>query len=245
MVDYGWKGNVELSAAAAVIVPVAISVAATVVAISVAAAVVAISVAAIVAAAVSIAAIVAAAISIAAAFSYITVRRAEDWTEAAAGTGFCCWRKEIQREADIFKCGTRIANGCCGGAAFRYASAQRIYYHIYSAEQLYNGEQTDGYIDSDGSAQSCIAIMLSCVAGITSAAASAIAAARAAGRMPQFCCKSHRFAFCNDEGSAVGSAVAELVCHSGDIGFGGAEQCYPQVIHICGINTADEAAIRQ
>lgn len=82
----------------------------------------------------------------------LAVGRTEDGAEAAAGTRLCGGRKQIQREADVFKAGTGIAVGCLRGAAFRHTSAQGMHQHIYGAEQLYDGEQADGDIDCNGGA---------------------------------------------------------------------------------------------
>lgn len=259
----GWKGNsfrkssavaavvisVVVSVSIAISIPVTVSVTISVsvtvsvfVAIPISVAVsiaISVSMTVSVAVSVSVAISVSTTVSVAVSVSEITVRGTEDGTETAAGARFSRRREQIHREADIFESFARIAVSCRRSAAFGHASAQRIYYHVDGAEQLYNGEQTDGYIDSDRCAQGGIAVVPTGIAGITAT----IAATGVAGRMTQFCCQSDGFAFGDDERSAVGSAVAELVCYSGHIGFGGTKQSHPQVVGVCGIYAPNKTSI--
>lgn len=154
------------------------------------------------------------------AVAYIAVRRTEDGSEAAAGFRLRRGGEDIQREADIFKARTRIGRICKGSAAFRQASAQRIYDHIHRAIEFYDGEKPDGHIHGNGCAKGGIA---GCgggaAAGITAAG---IAAAGAAGRIAQLCRQRNRLALCNGKRPAVGIAAAkELIGYGGHVGFGG------------------------
>ena len=199
----GWKGNVfwELSAVAAVIVSVAVSV-------TISAPI-----------AFSIAVSVAISASVTISVSEFAVRGTEDGAKAAAGVGLSHRGEQIHRKTDILEAFAGVTICCQRGTAFRHTSAQRIYHHIYRTEQLHDGEQPDGHIDSDRCAQGSIAVVPSGIAGI--AATAAVTAARIAGRMTQLCRQSHSLAFGNDERSAAGSAVAELVCYRGYVGFSG------------------------
>lgn len=146
----------------------------------------------------------------------LTVGGTENGPEATAGAGFCGGRKQIQREADVFKAGTGITVGRLRGAAFRHTSAKRMHQHIHGAEQLYDGEQANGDIDCDGGTQSSIATDRNRT-GITAA----VAVAGIAGRMPQLRRQRHSFPLCHHEGAAIGCTVGELIGNGGDICFRG------------------------
>lgn len=169
---------------------------------------------------------------------FIAVGIAEDRAEAAAGAGLCGRGKHIQREADIFEIAAGVIVCGCGGAGFRHAAAQRMDHHIHRTEQLHDGEQADGHIDCHRGTQGCIA-----AAEGTAAVAAVMrtAGVAAAVWIAQLCCQSNGLAFRYHEGAAVGIAAGELVGGGGHIGFRGAKQGHPQVIHIGGMDVTDEA----
>ena len=77
-----------------------------------------------------------------------TVRGTENRAKATAGLGCSGGRKHIHRETDIFEIRAGIARAANSCAAFRQASAKRIYHHVYGAVQFYDAEQTNRDIDS-------------------------------------------------------------------------------------------------
>lgn len=182
-------------------------------------------------------------------------------TKTAAGAGLCGRGEQIQGEGNTVKVAAGIYISICGSAAgFGNTVAERVYQHVYGAEQFDNGEQTQCDIDGNGCAHGSIAIVTAkavaaAVITATVVAATAIAAtmvavavivaAATASRIFQFGCQPNGFAFCGNEGSAMRIAAAvEQVGHTGDIGFCGTEQCYFQGVRTGGIGAADGAAVR-
>lgn len=172
----------------------------------------------------------------------LAVGRTENRTKAAAGFWFCRGREHIQREANVFKVSAGVTGNGGVGAGFGHASAQRIDYHIYGAEQFYDGEQTDGNIDCHRSPHGCIAIGQG--DGIAFAMVVVVAGVTAAAWIAQVCLQGDCLAFCDSEGAAVGITAAVIqIGGSGDIGFCGAKQSYPQMITVSGRDAADETAV--
>ena len=58
----------------------------------------------------------------------------------------------------MFKVTAGVTGDRCRSAGFRHTSAQRVDYHIDSAEQFYNGKQSDADIDCYGSAHGGISV---------------------------------------------------------------------------------------
>lgn len=135
--------------------------------------------------------------------------------------------------------------GICS-TAFGDTSAQRIYHDIDRAEQLYNRKQTDGYINCNGCAESSIAAALG---GITVAAAGMAGIAGMAGVAgvtageTQLCIQRNCFPLRNDERSALGCGILELIGYGGHICLGRAEERYAQMMAAGGINRPDKTAV--
>ena len=94
------------------------------------------------------------------------------------------------------------------------SAAQRIYHDIDRTEQLYNCKQTDGYINCNGCAESSIAAALGGIAvaaaGMAGVAGMAGIAGVTAGET-QLCIQRNRFPLRNDERSALGCGILELI----------------------------------
>lgn len=177
-------------------------------------------------------------------------------TEATAGTGLCGRREQIQRERNAVKVAARISISVCGKTArFRYAVAKAVYQHVYSAEQFDDGKQTQCYINGDGCAHRCVAIVTAAVAASTAVAAAVTAAAviastivaaavAAAARVFQFRCQTNSFPFRCYKGTAMGIAAAvKQIGYSGDIGFCGTKQSHFQCVRTGSVCTADGTAV--
>ena len=145
----------------------------------------------------------------------LAVGRAEDGAKAAAALRFCGRRKHIQREADIFEVSAGVPGNSGIGAGFRHTSAQRIDYHIHSAEQFYDGEQTDGNIDCHRGTHGCIAVRNGNGVTFTAVVVMVMAGVAAVAGIPQICLQGNGLTFCNGEGAAAGIAAAVVQISSG------------------------------
>ena len=170
----------------------------------------------------------------------LTVGRAEDGAKAAAALRFCGRRKHIQREADIFEVSAGVPGNSGIGAGFRHTSAQRIDYHIHSAD----GEQTDGNIDCHRGTHGCIAVRNGNGVTFTAVVVMVMAGVAAVAGIPQVCLQGNGLTFCNGEGAAAGIAAAVVqISSGGNVSFCRAEQSYPQVVAVGGRDAANETSI--
>ena len=156
--------------------------------------------AAIVTAAVAAASIVTAAVAAASQAVDLTVGRTKDGTEPAAAFWFCGRRKHIQRETDIFEVSAGVTGNRGGGAGFRHASAQRIYHHIDSTEQFYDGKQANGNIDCNRCAHGSIAVRQGNGIAFAGRMMMVMAGIAAAAGIAQFCLQGNSLAFRNGKG---------------------------------------------
>ena len=129
-----------------------------------------------------------------------TVRGTENRAKATAGLRCSGGRKHIHRETDIFEIRAGIARAANSCAAFRQASAKRIYHHVYGAVQFYDAEQTKRDIDSHRRAHCRVATATA--AAVIAAAVAATAAATVAGTacgVSQVSRQCNCFAFCHND----------------------------------------------
>ena len=150
---------------------------------------------------------------------YLAVGRTVCGAEAAAALRFCGRREHIHREADALEVTTGIAGGAGGAIVFRHTSAQRIYQHIYCAEQLYNSEQSDTYIDCHRSTHCGIPLASAAAAVVwpTGITAGITRMAGMTARIAQLCLKGNGFAFCNNKWTAI--RIAAAVVQVGGSGY--------------------------
>ena len=174
-----------------------------------------------------------------------TVRGTENRAKATAGLRCSGGRKHIHRETDIFEIRAGIARAANSCAAFRQASAKRIYHHVYGAVQFHDAEQTNRDIDSHRRAHCRIATAAAVIAAAVAATAAATATvAGAACGVSQVSRQRDCFAFCYNERPAVGVAAAVVeVSRCCNLGFCGAKQRYAHIVCVRSIDAANRAAI--
>ena len=144
----------------------------------------------------------------------LTIRRTENRAEATAAFRFCGRGEHIQRETDVFKITAGVSGDCSRSTGFRHTSAQRVYHHVYSTEQFYDGEKPDADIDCNRSPHSCITVR-DCD-NVTFAGRMMVVMTRitTVAWISQFGLQSHSFAFCNSEWTAVRitAAIIQISC---------------------------------
>ena len=118
------------------------------------------------------------------------VQRCVSFSKTATRMWFGRWREQIQREWHRIKVFARVCIvvvWCF--ELFRYTSTQRLYQHIHSTIQFYDGKQAKCDVDSNGCCKSVIsAMMMVVIATIITITVARIAVRRMTmRRIFQFC----------------------------------------------------------